>query len=82
MFLLFLVLGSKVRKYRNLKGLSQNDLAVQVEVSQSIISSLESDKSIPNSILLNRIAGELDVDINSLLADENIVQNNSDKAVG
>lgn len=75
-------IGSKVKKYRNIKGLSQSDLAFNAEVSQSIISSLESDKTIPNSIMLNRIAKELGVDINDLLVDENIVQNNSDKAIG
>jgi len=57
-------------------------LADNADISQSIISSLESDKSVPNSVMLNRIAKELGVDINDLLADENIIQNNSDKAVG
>jgi transcriptional regulator with XRE-family HTH domain len=75
-------IGSKVRKYREIKALSQSDLAVTVGISQSIISSLESDKTIPNSIMLNKIARELGVDINDLLVDENIVQNNSDKAIG
>jgi transcriptional regulator with XRE-family HTH domain len=75
-------IGGKVRKHRMIKGLSQNALAINADVSQSIISSLESDKSIPNSIMLNRIAKELEVDINELLSDENIVQNNSDKAIG
>jgi len=75
-------IGGKVRKYRIHKGLSQRTLAESVDVSQSIISSLESDKSIPNSIMLNRIAKELDIDINDLLKDENVIQNNSDKAIG
>ena len=75
-------IGSKVRKYRMNKGLSQRTLAENANVSQSIVSSLESDKSIPNSLMLNRIAKELEVDINDLLADDNIVQKNSDKAIG
>jgi Predicted transcriptional regulators len=75
-------IGSKVRKFRNIKNLSQSMLAEKVDVSQSIISSLESDKSLPNSIMLNRIAKALDVDINDLLVDDSIVQNNSDKAIG
>ena len=75
-------LGGKVKKYRECKGMSQRILAEIVEVSQSSISSLESDKSIPSSIVLSRIAKELDVDINDLLSDEKIVQNNSDKAIG
>ena len=75
-------IGGKVKKYREFKGLSQRVLADKVEVSQSVISSLESDKSIPNAVMLIRIAKELEVDINELLADEKIVQNNSDKAIG
>ena len=73
-------IGSKVRKYRNLKSLSQNDLAIMSDVSQSIISSLESDKSVPNSIMLNRIAKALEVDINELLKEDNLVQYNFDQA--
>ena len=75
-------IGTKVRKYRMLKGLSQSDLALRAEISQSVVSSLESDKTIPNSIMLNRIAKVLEIDINELLKDDNIVQNNSDKAIG
>ena len=51
-------------------------------VSQSEISSIESDKSKPSSVMLNNIAKALDVDINDLLVDDSIVQNNSDKAIG
>ena len=54
-------IGTKVRQYRNVKRLSQSDLAAMVGVSQSVISSLESDKSIPNSIMLHEIAKELEV---------------------
>ena len=62
--------------------MSQRTLAEMVDVSQGIISSLESDKSLPNSVMLQRIAKALDVDINNLLVGDNIVQNNSDKAIG
>jgi len=75
-------IGSKVRKYRQLKDLSQRDLADKTEVSQSIISSLESDKTIPNALLLGKIAKELDVDVNTLLQNDSIVQNNYGKSIG
>ena len=75
-------LGTKVRYYRHLKSLSQNDLATMSGISQSIISSMEADKTIPNSVMLQRIAQELEVNINDLLKDENVVQNNFDKAIG
>ncbi|WP_294288918.1 helix-turn-helix domain-containing protein [uncultured Chryseobacterium sp.] len=78
-------LGTKVRQFREAKRLSQDDLALRLDVTQSTISNIESDKSIPNSILLNKIAQELEVDINDLLNDSsnNIMTNNefSDHAV-
>ncbi|MDR0332324.1 MAG: helix-turn-helix domain-containing protein [Dysgonamonadaceae bacterium] len=75
-------IGKKVRQYRELKDLSQTDLAIMADISQSVVSSLESDKTIPNSIMLHRIAKVLEVDINELLKDDSIVQYNSDSATG
>ena len=75
-------IGAKVRKYREAKGFSQEELAVRLDVAQTTISSIESDKSIPNSILLHKIAKELDVNINSLLDDIKTINNvyeNNDK---
>ena len=63
-------MGSRVRRYRDVNCLSQNDLADKVGVSQSTISSLESDKSIPSSVMLHQIAKALGVDINDLLKDD------------
>lgn len=60
-------IGTKVKRFREAKGLSQDQLALKIEVAQSTISSIESDKNIPNSLLLNKIAKELEVDINDLL---------------
>ncbi|MGD1319903.1 helix-turn-helix domain-containing protein [Chryseobacterium sp. 2R14A] len=78
-------IGSKVRKHREAKGWSQDDLAIRLDVTQATISNIESDKSIPNSLLLNKIAKELEVDINELLSDStsNTMSNNefSDHAV-
>ncbi|MDR0794540.1 MAG: helix-turn-helix domain-containing protein [Tannerella sp.] len=74
-------IGIRVRKYRDSKHLSQRMLAEKVEVSQSVISSIESDKSIPNAIMLNRIAKVLDVDINDFLVDDGIDQNNNDNSI-
>ncbi|MCX8524347.1 helix-turn-helix domain-containing protein [Chryseobacterium formosus] len=78
-------IGGKVRKYREVKGWSQDDLALRLDVTQGTISNIESDKTIPNSLLLNKMAKELEVDINELLNDStsNIMSNNefSDHAV-
>ena len=57
-------IGNKVRRYRESKGWSQEDLAFRLDVTQGTISNIESDKSIPNSILLNNIAKTLEVDLN------------------
>jgi len=71
-------IGAKVKRYREAKGLSQDDLALRLDVAQSTISSIESDKSIPSSLLLNSIAKELEVDINDLLSDTtNIITDNA-----
>lgn len=64
-------LGIKVRRYREAKNWSQDDLALRLDVTQGTISNIESDKSIPNSLLLNSIAKVLEVDINDLLNDSN-----------
>jgi len=62
-------LGTKVRQFREAKRLSQDDLALRLDVTQSTISNIESDKSVPNSLLLKKIADELEVDVNNLYDD-------------
>lgn len=52
-------LGTKVRKYREAKHWSQDDLALRLDVTQGTISNIESDKTIPNSMLLNKMARSL-----------------------
>lgn len=71
-------LGTKVRRYREAKNWSQDDLALRLDVTQGTISNIESDKSIPNSLLLNSIAKALEVDMNDLLSDANNIMTNSD----
>lgn len=78
-------IGTKVKQYREAKNWSQDDLAMRLDTTQTTISNIESDKNIPNSLLLNKIAKELEVDINDLFKDSssNIMSNNefSDHAV-
>lgn len=78
-------IGTRVKQYREARNWSQEDLAVRLDTTQTTISNIESDKNIPNSLLLNKIAKELEVDINDLLNDNanNIMTNNefSDHAV-
>ncbi|WP_294224896.1 helix-turn-helix domain-containing protein [uncultured Chryseobacterium sp.] len=78
-------IGTRVRQYREARNWSQEDLAMRLDTTQTTISNIESDKNVPNSLLLNKIAKELEVDINDLLNDSanNIMSNNefSDHAV-
>lgn len=75
-------IGGKVKKYREAKGWSQEDLAFRLDVAQTTISSIESDKSVPSSVLLNNIAKELEVDIRDLLEDTKTQINNIEKNEG
>src|SRR5574343_134960 len=75
-------IGTKVKKFREAKGFSQDVLAMRLEVAQSTISSIESDKSIPNSMLLKNIAKELDIDMNQLFDDKFMNYNQIDKNEG
>lgn len=59
-------IGSKVRKYREAKNYSQEELALILEVAQTTISNIESDKNIPNAILLCKIAKTLEVGLDEL----------------
>ena len=68
-------IGSKVRKYRESKGWSQDELALRLDVAQTTVSNIESDKNIPNSILLSKIAKELEVDLYDLLEEKHIINN-------
>lgn len=78
-------IGTRVKQYREVGNWSQEDLAVRLDTTQTTISNIESDKNIPNSLLLNKIAKELEVNINDLLNDSanNGMTNNefSDHAV-
>ncbi|WP_295221573.1 helix-turn-helix domain-containing protein [uncultured Chryseobacterium sp.] len=60
-------IGTRVRQYREARNWSQEDLAMRLDTTQTTISNIESDKNVPNSLLLNKIAKELEVDINELL---------------
>ncbi|WP_431610576.1 helix-turn-helix domain-containing protein [Chryseobacterium sp. 'Rf worker isolate 10'] len=66
-------IGTRVKQYREARNWSQEDLAVRLDTTQTTISNIESDKNIPNSLLLNKIAKELEVDINDLLNDHTTI---------
>ena len=60
-------IGSNIKTIRTENGLSQEVLAEKLHVSQATLSNIEADKSVPDVILLQRIAEVLDTNIKELL---------------
>ena len=63
------MLCDNLRKLRRAKGLSQEELAVKLNVLRQTISKWEQGSSVPDSEMLLRIAAELDTTVNVLLGD-------------
>ena len=57
-----------LKKLRNEKGLSQQELADKVYVTRSTVSRWESGNRLPDAVMISRLAKILSVDINLLLA--------------
>ena len=65
------MIGEKIKKYRHEKGISLTELAERSNVSKSYLNSLERNiKDNPSINLVKRIANELEVDIASILVEE------------
>ena len=60
-------IGSRIRKYRKLRGLTQKELAEKVEISKSFMSFIESEKNKPSLENLNKIAKVLNVSVDVLV---------------
>ena len=72
------MLCDNLRKLRRAKGLSQEELAVKLNVVRQTISKWEQGSSVPDSEMLLRIAAELDTTVNVLLGDTVDAEENSD----
>lgn len=71
-------IGKNIKKYRNISGLTQIQLAKKIEKSESTIQKYESNAVTPDFSTLADISNVLEVDINELLEiDSNIDKNNS-----
>ena len=70
-------IGTRIKKIRESKGLSQEELAHKSDVSQSTISSIESSKSMPSALNLYKITKVLEVDLEEILSKSGEM-NNSD----
>lgn len=62
-------LGEKLRRARQLVGLTQRDLAELLGVSHSAVAKWETDQLEPNTSMLQRIARAMQVDAAMLLAE-------------
>lgn len=58
--------GQKIKHYRNLRGLTQDQLGEGVDVTGNAIRNYEHDFRTPNEELLAKIAKELDISIEAL----------------
>lgn len=65
-----LLFGRNVRKFRKLRGMTQEQLALEVEMERSYISDLERGQRNPSVRALGRIAEALAIDPADLLASE------------
>lgn len=72
------MLCDNLRKLRRSKGLSQEELAIKINVIRQTISKWEQGSSVPDSEMLLRIAAELDTTVNVLLGDTVDTEEGSD----
>lgn len=75
-------LGTKLRRLRDDKKMSQSEIANILGVSQSAYNKWEADQAKPNTDNLVKIADLHETSIYDLLDEKSIIQNNADKAIG
>ena len=68
------MLSKNIKTLRKAKGLSQEELAIKLNVVRQTISKWEQDLSVPDSSMLIHLAEELDTSVSALLGEE-IVEN-------
>lgn len=62
------MMGERVKYLRKIKGLTQQELAEQTNLSQSYISAIEQGAKVPTLLTLDQIAKVLGVDSIDLIA--------------
>lgn len=66
------VFARNLKAYRTMLGMTQNDLAMSVDLTRSSINNYESGKSEPSFEVLCKLAAILGIDITQLIYDEDI----------
>lgn len=64
-------IGENIKKFRNIKGLTQKQLAKELKVTPITIQNYENNRRKPDFVVLNDIAGILDCKLYDLLGVEN-----------
>lgn len=67
-------LSEKLKEYRNIFDLSQEELAEKLNVSRQVITKWESDRGMPEISNLKALATLFDVSVDFLLDDERILE--------
>ena len=65
-------LGQRIARLRRNKGLTQEELGDKVGVSSQAVSKWETDSSVPDVMLLVKIANLLDISVDELLGNDRI----------
>lgn len=63
------MLGDNIKRYRTSRGMTQEELAVRLNVVRQTVSKWECGLSVPDAEMLERLAAALDADVVSLLGD-------------
>jgi putative transcriptional regulator len=71
------MLNENIKKLRKSKGLSQEELAIKLNVVRQTVSKWENGLSVPDSSMLISLADELDTSVSSLLG-EDVQESGSD----
>ena len=71
------MLNENIKRLRKSKGLSQEELAIKLNVVRQTVSKWENGLSVPDSSMLISLANQLDTSVSALLG-ENVQENRSD----
>ena len=64
------MLGENIKRLRRNKGLTQEELAARLNVVRQTVSKWEKETSVPDAVMLQKIAEVLDTDVTQLLGAE------------
>ena len=70
------MLQENIKTFRKERGLTQEELAIRVNVVRQTVSKWEKGQSVPDADLLQRIAEVLEVSVNQLLGEEKEMEQN------